>query len=817
MKTGSLDYQSFVQPQANATVRRAQPKLAENISVADFGAVGDGVTDDSAAINRAIVAVIAAGGGVLNLLNGLNYAVAESLIFPAGVNNLTLDGHGATITRTGVMAASMGVFDLQACQQVTFRNLTVDGNVTVSVGINYSTFNSDPMYAALTLNTSFWLHGGCSDIDFEQVKIQHTGGYAILSDTRTGGNNSRIRVRACNLINNRPHLFGTSNADLNYGSWTGGIFYVADCSTAANVYVTMSLKVVNCTFERGTGNQVWGHNIGYFNWHSSVEVTGNSFLDIGLDAIQISCTVGGSVANNDGRRIGYICTSDVAPSIPKYLPGLNATFIDHAGYVEGVTFSDNSCTSICGGFCSLDGYAYGSVTGNNFRQPQVGDAYYTEDQIADVPAGVVYGFDCANTFNNVNGMLSNGGDGNIIVGNALYGCTAGAIIGIALRNCKIADNDIWQPGNSTFAPILLGNQSATVNQQCFGNSITGNRIYWSPATAKAAIVESENWSGGSIPWLSGEANWIEKNHIFSSNGNAFEAGLAPSSSSITGWQISSNVPNPTAAGFMTFTRVTAANGSGGYLSLLGTTGTEYFRFADSGVLTVNGGVGTGVAAYLFNSTATGSNNAIQTATGTFSITGAGNALFQTAICTTVFSSRSDLAGSPSTTAAFQTSTGTMVIYGDGHATFQYTSVNYYAFVGLAAAPTAPSAGNAKLYYDTVIGALRYNLGGAGWVNLVGGGTPGGANTQVQFNNSGAFGGSANLTWNGTILNIGAGNILISTTGALVAGNIQSGQAGVTTGGYYVTDSGFVQKTGYTGTLAAAIAASKSVVGGLIVI
>ncbi len=33
----------------------------------------------------------------------------------------------------------------------------------------------------------------------------------------------------------------------------------------------------------------------------------------------------------------------------------------------------------------------------------------------------------------------------------------------------------------------------------------------------------------------------------------------------------------------------------------------------------------------------------------------------------------------------------------------------------------------------------------------GGGTPGGSNTQIQFNNSGSFGGSASLTWNGTTL------------------------------------------------------------------
>jgi len=41
----------------------------------------------------------------------------------------------------------------------------------------------------------------------------------------------------------------------------------------------------------------------------------------------------------------------------------------------------------------------------------------------------------------------------------------------------------------------------------------------------------------------------------------------------------------------------------------------------------------------------------------------------------------------------------------------------------------------------------------------GGGTPGGSNTQIQFNSSGSFGGSANFTWDGT-------NVQIGATGAL---------------------------------------------------
>jgi len=46
-------------------------------------------------------------------------------------------------------------------------------------------------------------------------------------------------------------------------------------------------------------------------------------------------------------------------------------------------------------------------------------------------------------------------------------------------------------------------------------------------------------------------------------------------------------------------------------------------------------------------------------------------------------------------------------------------------------------------------------GGSGaaptWTTVSSGGSPGGSNTQVQFNNSGSFGGSAGLTWNGTTL------------------------------------------------------------------
>jgi len=55
--------------------------------------------------------------------------------------------------------------------------------------------------------------------------------------------------------------------------------------------------------------------------------------------------------------------------------------------------------------------------------------------------------------------------------------------------------------------------------------------------------------------------------------------------------------------------------------------------------------------------------------------------------------------------------------------------------------------------------------GSDFVN-VGGGSAAGSNTQVQFNNSGAFGASSNLTWNGTTLtSTGFAGPLNGTVGA----------------------------------------------------
>jgi hypothetical protein len=71
------DSVSFIQSGDDAVTRTARDKMREWVSVADFGAVGDGVTDDIAAINAAI-ASFPASGGLLRLLQ--RHAISSTIV-----------------------------------------------------------------------------------------------------------------------------------------------------------------------------------------------------------------------------------------------------------------------------------------------------------------------------------------------------------------------------------------------------------------------------------------------------------------------------------------------------------------------------------------------------------------------------------------------------------------------------------------------------------------------------------------------------------------------------------------------------------------
>lgn len=108
------------------------------VSVKTYGAVGDGVTDDTEAIQDAIDTMHAVGGGVIYLPKG-TYLTSTSLLL---YTNISLIGAGrqvSVIYNTNVAGeAAIKKSGTSRIQTVSIENLQVRGNALSGIGIDFN-------------------------------------------------------------------------------------------------------------------------------------------------------------------------------------------------------------------------------------------------------------------------------------------------------------------------------------------------------------------------------------------------------------------------------------------------------------------------------------------------------------------------------------------------------------------------------------------------------------------------------------------------------------------------------------------------------
>jgi len=148
----------------------------------------------------------------------------------------------------------------------------------------------------------------------------------------------------------------------------------------------------------------------------------------------------------------------------------------------------------------------------------------------------------------------------------------------------------------------------------------------------------------------------------------------------------------------------------------------------------------------------------------------------------------------------------------------FTPISLYYSATAAAVPLAANlvagelainTNDGKLYYKSSAGVVTL-LAGAGGTGIVAG-----SNTQVQFNNSGVFGASANLTWSGTALAV-TGTVAVtgaltatldstfSSTGALIISKGTTGQRPTAASGMLRFNTTTTEFEGYNGTAWASV-------------
>jgi hypothetical protein len=137
---GNASNITYTTPNTTNT-RAVNAKLADVVSVKDFGAVGNGVVDDTAAIQAAISYVSSLGGGAIYFPAGIysGYVLIDS------VNNITLygDGKGAsTIYRPLQIADGAAVISIKTttttASNITIKDLTIKSSTTT--GTYYDAF-----------------------------------------------------------------------------------------------------------------------------------------------------------------------------------------------------------------------------------------------------------------------------------------------------------------------------------------------------------------------------------------------------------------------------------------------------------------------------------------------------------------------------------------------------------------------------------------------------------------------------------------------------------------------------------------------------
>lgn len=192
-RSGDISRRTFLQGSLSVAtlgffVRRSQSSQPTNsLNAKDFGAVGDGRTDDTAALQRAMDQA-AQNQTPLNIPNG-NYVVTQTL---AASSNLTIEGDDATlwtaIPEHGNSSGPVPTLQINGAQNVTVQGLRINGRG--------ADFEPDEYKHCVSIE-------GSDNVLIEDCMFfDAKGDGLILNDIKRGAHNSNITVRRTTCAGN---------------------------------------------------------------------------------------------------------------------------------------------------------------------------------------------------------------------------------------------------------------------------------------------------------------------------------------------------------------------------------------------------------------------------------------------------------------------------------------------------------------------------------------------------------------------------------------------------------------------------------------
>ena len=457
----------------SAFIRTVQAKLEESVSVKDFGALGNGTTDDLAAINLAI-----ASG-------------AKAIYFPAGtyrtsglidisVSGVTVwTDAQAVIKPLDSVAASFSIIRVRG-SGVVIDGFIIDGNTALppSSG-NHNGVNLDPNGGTLT-NT-----------DLTNCTLQNFKGYGIFSFS--AGTLTNLNIENCTFTE-FTSTAATPPGAIQLVTPISSDIRVVDCyfknltsagvavRSAGGVSPVTNMALVGCVFEHN--NSIYT-TIGAEVWEArNLSVSGCTFKNarMGLSIYGENIAVAGNTFDNE------------------------TSYCIEAGQSIGLSVSGNSFSNFQYGLIHYNGARDVVIDGNTFRDALAGSttALNLGWGVQQSSAGSAVPYEqfviSNNVFKNCSGVRLHEPNANIVEGNVFETTSANNLCQLlssrdASTRCVFANNVFRTAVDvGAFAGLLfLSGSNHTVANNTF-ISTTGSVnngagiVFWYSTIASNIII-----------------------------------------------------------------------------------------------------------------------------------------------------------------------------------------------------------------------------------------------------------------------------------------------------------------------------------------
>lgn len=478
------------------------------LDVVNYGAVGNGVTDDTAAIQDALDAANAAGGGVVVFPPGKTYAITTFLVV---YDDTTIWAYGATIKsigNTGLLRNFTG--------SETFAGYAGHSHINVFGG-TWDANANDGVDGTVTAETDAINFVHCSDITVRDATITNVSSAHALEFNSTDGG----RALNCRFLGYRDNAGGTRQfsealqIDIAVsGSSSIGLFdntpskniIVSGCyfaasprlgvfgravgshTTASGVYydnITVIGNQVNGTIQQGIYGFGWRYvdissNTVTGSGKSGIQVTIPDPVSVGYSLAPTGLTITGNtvdtVADDSGiRALGYsgALLSAVRIDGNTVHPGTGAANGIHMEYCDRPGATGNTVRSSASTGILAQNSTGAQIVGNTVLTSASNGINITDCTGAQVSSNTVDG----TTTNH--GIFAATSSAVAITANKVNAAaSAGIRLSTSATGCMVSANTVRAGGVSvngvTFASTATG---CTV----IGNDLSGNA--WDASTA----------------------------------------------------------------------------------------------------------------------------------------------------------------------------------------------------------------------------------------------------------------------------------------------------------------------------------------------